>query len=299
MTKLFTKSAIIGSALFFGLNLSANAQSPLNGFMQGKKGGGITFSLAHEHYQKIYLVPEIVEETPVFKSVSTNSFNIYGTYGISDKLDIIMNLPYIQTIGNANKQTLEGLGYTNTISGYQDIAAYLKYQFKKIGDISLQGAFGITTPVSNYNVDQDFQSLIAIGNKATTFNGFVLAHFIDERGFFITGQAGYSFRTTEVPNAILSELKIGFSRDRFYLAGQVSNQTSTGGVDILRPGFTGFFPATKVNYTKVGGTIYAPIDGNIGLSVQGGTTVGGRNIGKSYYGAAGLTYNFKYKALTK
>ncbi len=102
-----------------------------------------------------------------------------------------------------------------------------------------------------------------------------------------------------VPNAVLSKLKIGLATSRFYIAGQVGNQTSTRGVDILRPGFTNFFPATKVNYTKVGGTIYAPIDENIGLSFAGGAVVDGRNVGKAYYGSAGLTYNFIYRSLTK
>ncbi|HET8827946.1 MAG TPA: hypothetical protein VFM79_01330, partial [Pelobium sp.] len=158
---------------------------------------------------------------------------------------------------------------------------------------------GFTTPLSNYSVEPTLQSIIAIGNQATTYNGFLLAHFKDERGFFITGQVGYSLRTKEVPNALLSELKIGLATSRFYISGQVGNQTSSGGVDILRPGFTNFFPATRVNYTKVGGNIYAPIDGNLGLSVGAGTIADGRNIAKSYYGSAGLTYNFIYKSLTK
>lgn len=299
MIKMFTKSTIIAAALLTGISFSSSAQTPLNGFMQGKKGGSLSFSLAHENYKSLYLYPEQVDETPVFKSVSTNSFNIYGNYGLTEKLDMIINIPFIQTLGSADKDVLSGLGYSNQRDGAQDIAAYLKYQFAKVGNVNFQGSVGFSTPLSNYNVNEGFQSLIAIGNHASTLSGFLLGHFKDERGFFITGQAGYSVRGGEVPNAILSELKIGLATSRFYIAGQVGNQTSTGGVDILRPGFTGFFPATKVNYTKVGGTIYAPIDGNLGLSISGGGVVDGRNVGKSYYGAAGLTYNFIYRSLTK
>lgn len=302
--KIFTKSAILSTGLIIGLSISSFAQTPLSGFMQGKKGGGITFSITHENYKSVYLVPEIIDETPIFKSVSTNSFNIYGNYGISDKLDAVVSLPFIQTVGSADPTTLQGIGpqnsnYTNQIEGTQDISAFLKYEFTKVGNISLQGSLGFTTPLGDYKVDQDLQSIIAIGNRATTLNGILLAHFKDTRGFFITGQAGYSARTTDVPDAILSELKIGFAADRFYIAGQVGNQTSTGGTDILRPGFNNDFTATKVNYTKVGGTIYTPIDGNFGISVSGGGIVDGRNVGKSYYGSAGLTYKFIYKSLTK
>jgi hypothetical protein len=126
-----------------------------------------------------------------------------------------------------------------------------------------------------------------------------LAHYKNANGVFITGQLGYSLRSTVVPDAVLSQVKVGYASSRFYIDGYVGNQTSTGGVDILRNGFTGVFPATKVNYTRVGGTIYAPIDPNIGLSIGGGGIIDGRNVGKSYYATAGFTYNFIYRPLSK
>ncbi len=296
--KILTKSAILSTCLLFGIAINSFSQSPFSGFMQGKNGGGVTFSTTHEHYKGAFLYPEQIDEIPVFKEVSVNSFNIYGVYGISDKLDVVVNVPFVQTFGSANQDVLDGLGYSNSQEGIQDISAFAKYQFAKKGNVALQAGAGFTTPLSNYSVESTLQSIISIGNQATTYNGFLLAHFKDERGFFITGQVGYSLRTTEVPNALLSELKIGLATSRFYISGQVGNQTSSGGVDILRPGFTNFFPATKVNYTKVGGSIYAPIDGNLGLSVAGGAIVDGRNVAKSYYGSAGLTYNFIYRSLT-
>lgn len=295
--KIFTKSAIFSSALLLGSTFATFAQTPLDGFMQGKKGGNVTFSISHEHYKSVYLYPQEIDETPVFSAVTRNSFNVYGNYGLSDKLDVVFNLPFIQSSGEGDPIVLQRLGYTNEISKAQDITAFLKYELLKKGNVSLQGGLGVTTPVSDYRVDQGLQSIIAIGNRATTYNAILIGHYKDARGFFITGQAGYSLRSTEVPDAVLSELKIGFAANRFYIAAQIGNQTSTGGVDILRPGFTGLFPATKVNYTKVGGTIYTPIDGNLGISFSGGGLVDGRNVGKSYYGSAGLTYNFKYRQL--
>ncbi|MBC7654632.1 MAG: hypothetical protein H7098_09200 [Oligoflexus sp.] len=295
--KILTKSAIFSSALLLSSTVASFAQTPLDGFMQGKNGGNITFSINHEHYKSVYLYPQEIDETPIFGAVTRNSFNVYGNYGISNKLDVVFNLPFIQSTGDGNPTVLQRLGYTNEISGAQDLTAFLKYELLKKSNVSLQGGLGVTTPISDYKVDQGLQSIIAIGNRATTYNAILIGHYKDDRGFFITGQAGYSLRSTEVPDAVLSELKIGFAANRFYVAAQVGNQTSTGGVDILRPGFTGLFPATKVNYTKVGGTIYTPIDGNLGLSISGGGLVDGRNVGKSYYGSAGLTYNFKYRQL--
>ena len=293
--KILNKSLILNIAILLGVVTVSKAQTPLSGFMQGKKGGGVTSSVTSEHYKSVFLFPEEIDETPVFRSVTTNSVNIYGTYGITDKLDVVFNLPFITSTGNGDPAVLSDLGFGNSRSGIQDLSAFAKYEFSKKGNLSLQGGLGFTTPLGDYKVDEGLQSIIAIGNRATTLNGILIAHFKDERGFFITGQAGYSVRTTEVPNAILSELKVGVALERFYIAGQIGNQTSTGGVDILRPGFVGLFPATKVNYTRVGGTIYTPLDGNFGLSVSGGAIVGGRNVGKSSYGSAGITYNFIYR----
>ena len=297
--KIFTKSAILGAGLILGLTAGSFAQTPLGGFMQGKKGGGISSSFTHEHYKKVYLFPEEIDETPIYKSVSTNSFNIYGTYGFSDKLDVIFNIPFVSTSGNANREVLNDLGFANGKEGAQDLSAFLKYEFAKKGDISLQGSFGVTTPISDYRVDQGLESIVAIGNRATTFNAIGLAHYKKSNGLFVTGQLGYSLRSTDVPDAVVSQLKAGFASSRFYIDGYIGNQTSLGGVDILRNGFTGNFPATKVNYTRVGGTIYAPIDPNIGLSIGGGGLIDGRNVGKSYYTTVGVTYNFIYRPLSK
>ena len=297
--KIFTKTAILSTGLILGLTAGSFAQTPLSGFMQGKKGGGVSFSLTHENYKKVFLFPDEIDETPIFKSVSTNSFNVYGTYGLSDKLDVVFNVPFVQTVGNGNSDVLRDLGYSNEKGGAQDLSAFLKYEFAKKGDLSLQGSFGVTTPMSDYKVDEGLQSIIAIGNRATTFNAIGLAHYKASNGLFATGQLGYSLRSTDVPDAVLSQVKVGYASNRFYIDGYVGNQTSTGGVDILRSGFTGFFPATKVNYTRVGGSIYAPVDPNIGIGIGGGAVVAGRNVGKSYYATVGVTYNFIYRSLTK
>ena len=297
--KIFTKSAILGAGLILGFTVISFAQTPLSGFMQGKNGGGVSFSFTNEHYKKVFLFPDEIDETPIYKSVTTNSFNIYGTYGFSDKLDVIFNVPFVQTFGNANREVLNDLGFASGKDGAQDLSAFLKYEFAKKGDISLQGSFGVTTPMSDYKVDQGLESIVAIGNRATTFNAIGLAHYKNSNGLFVSGQLGYSLRSTDVPDAVLSQVKVGYASNRFYIDGYVGNQTSTGGVDILRNGFTGNFPATKVNYTRVGGTIYAPVDPNIGLSIGGGGILDGRNVGKSYYATFGLTYNFIYRSLAK
>ncbi|WP_304066363.1 hypothetical protein [Pedobacter glucosidilyticus] len=293
--KILDKSKILTLLAVLGISGSVCAQTPLSGFMQGKKGGNISFSLNHENYSEVYLIPEKIDGVPVFNSVSVNSFNIYGSYGFTDKLDLIVNLPFVRTVGSGNQEVLNDLGFQNSREGAQDISAFLKYELAKKGNLSLQGSLGVTTPISDYNVNEGLQSIIAIGNRATTFNAVALAHYKLSSGFFVTGQAGYSLRSTEVPDAVLSQLKLGWAKKRFYADAYLANQTSTGGVDILRPGFNGFFPATQVNYTRIGANVYAPLDGNFGINAGGGTTIGGRNLGKADFFSFGFVYNFKYR----
>ncbi len=294
---IITKSLILKSGLILGLAVTTFAQTPLSGFMQGKNGGNITYSISSENYNKVFLVPDKIDGVPVFEQVTTNSFNIYGTYGFSDKLDIVVNVPYIRAIGSGNQAVINDLGYQNSREGLQDLAAYLKYNFLQKGKLSVQGSVGVTTPLSDYKVNEALQSIVAIGNQATTYNGILLAHYRADNGLFVTGQVGYSFRSTDVPDAVLSQLKFGVALNRFYFDGFIANQTSTSGVDILRSGFTGFFPATQVNYTKVGGSLYTPLDGNFGITGGGSYVVDGRNIGQAYSFNAGLVYNFKYRNL--
>jgi hypothetical protein len=85
-------------------------------------------------------------------------------------------------------------------------------------------------------------------------------------------------------------LKLGYAASKFYGDAYVANQTSTSGVDILV--FSRIFPATKVNYTKIGLNLYTPLYKDFGLAGGASTLVAGRNIGKAtgFYGA--VVYKF-------
>ena len=113
-----------------------------------------------------------------------------------------------------------------------------------------------------------------------------------DSGLFASGQIAGNYASNDVPNSITSELKIGYAASSFYVDGFVANQKSTGGVDIFGEGFTGFFPITKVNYTKLGLNAYVPVYEGLGVAAGASTLVAGRNIGKAtgFYG--GLVYKF-------
>jgi len=273
------------------------AQSPVSGFMKKTGEGALVLSYSQESYSKVFLVPNEVDGVPVFNDVTTTSISLYGEIGVTDNFNIVLNVPYIKSEGNASSEVLANNGFENERKGLQDLKIYAKYKFHTFNfdksSLSLIGAAGLETPLGNYKADEGLQSIIAIGNEATKFSTFGIATLKTNSGIFATGQAGYSFRGNDVPNAFITELKLGYGSSKFYVDAFVANQLSDKeGVDILGEGFTGFFPATRVNYTRIGVNGFVPIDESIGLTAGVNSYVSGRNLGKStgFYG--GVVYSF-------
>lgn len=290
------KNGLLGTLVLMLLCFSTEAQSPLSGFMNGKGNGAIAVSQSVEKYDEVLLVPNDAKGVPVFEEVELNSTSIYASYGISDRLDVVMGLPYIKTTGNASEAVLNRLGFENTRSGIQDLSLFVKYNPFNIqmGESNLNfliGA-GVRTPLGDYKVDEGLQSILAIGNRATSLNGLAIAQLRTPSGIFLTTQAGYSLRNNEVPNALLGEIKLGYAGSRIYADVWYAGQVSNGGVNILGEGFVGFFPATDVTYTRAGASVYVPIVGGFGISGGINQYLTGRNIGKStgYFGS--LVLNF-------
>jgi hypothetical protein len=280
----------------FGYVNTAQAQSPISGFMQGKGKGSVSLSFSAEKYNQVYFIPEKVDGVPVFNETEVYSKSIYATYGISNQVDVVVVLPYITAKGNATQEVLTNLNLENERKGLQDVSVFVKYSpFNfDFGSSSLRliGALGLKTPLSNYKVEEGFQSIIAIGNRSTTVSTTGMAMFRTNSGIFASAQLAGNYASNNVPNSYATELKVGFAARLFYADAFIANQKSTGGVDIFGEGFAGFFPITKVNYTKIGLNLYTPIYKDFGVSAGASTLVAGRNIGKStgYYG--GVTYKF-------
>ncbi|MBK9255081.1 MAG: hypothetical protein IPM42_06295 [Saprospiraceae bacterium] len=273
------------SALLIFLGNILMAQSPVSGFMTPKGKTTLSFSTTTEKYDEVFLVPVEITGVPIFNNVKIRSYSFYGTYGLSDKLNLVLNLPFIQSTGNAGAQVLENLNYENERSGIQDVSVYAKYKAHESmfgsSTLSLVGALGLQTPLGGYKVDEGLQSILAIGNRATQLNAIAIAFFKTNSGAFASGQAGYSLRSDVVPDAVMTEIKLGYAGKYFYIDGFLANQMSTSGVDILGAGFTGDFTATRVSYTRVGGSVYVPFSKHAGISFGLSQYIKGRNVAKS------------------
>jgi hypothetical protein len=283
-------------SMFLLWSATTTAQSLLSGFMNGKGKGTVALSYTVESYDNVFLVPADAEGVPVFNEVDVNSVSLFGTYGLSDRIDIVASLPYISTTGNASQGVLDELEFENNRSGLQDLSVFVRYNPVNlaVGKSSLNFMIGggISTPLGDYAVDEGLQSILAIGNRATSVNGLAIAQFQTPSGLFLTTQAGYSLRSGEVPNAVLGEIKAGYAGAKFYVDAWYAGQVSTSGVNILGEGFTGFFPATDVSFSRAGITLFAPVGGGFGLSASASRYLNGRNVGQATGFSGGVTYSF-------
>jgi hypothetical protein len=291
--KVINFCTIIGLGL---LSLKAVAQSPINGFMQGKGKGNIVVSYNAESYKDVYLVPKKVNGVPVFNKVKLNSASLFATIGLSKKVDVQFNLPYIKATGNASSGVLNNLGYANEKKGLQDVSIYVKYNpyFKKMGkgSLTLITALGLQAPMGSYKVDESLQSIIAIGNRATQISGIALLQYKNDNGFFVSGSTGYSIKNNDVPNAMTGEIKVGYAVKKYYVDAYIAGQNSGKGTDILKEGFDAVFPKTRVSYSKIGLNAYVPIKKGFGVAAGFSSIVAGRNIGASSGGYGAVIYSF-------
>lgn len=234
-------------------------------------------------------------------TVSTQMIGVMGNFGISDKLNILFGIPYVQTKASAGQ--LQGL------KGIQDLSLWIKWLplEKKIGPgtLSLYAVGGYSFPVTNYTAD--FLPLsIGLKSKNLSIRGIVDYQIGD---WFATASATYvnrsnitidrsSYYTTEVhytnevkmPDAMQYTFRTGYRTDRLIAEAVLSNWTTNGGFDITKNNMP--FPSNEMNMTTVGVGFKYNIKAVAGLSVIGGGnyTIAGRNVGQSTSAYGGVFY---------
>jgi hypothetical protein len=279
----------ISLAIFLGSLLiinTANSQSLADSFMKGKGHGNLVLSYSWEQYDEFFFGSERMDAPPPYGGeITTQSVNLYGIYGLTDNLDIIVNLPYISAQG-ANE---EPDAPDQNVGGLQDIALFLKwrplYVETESGSFSFLGAAGIATPLSDYEAD----AVLSIGNQSTRVDARLMTQYFMNNGFLIDLQAGYSIRSNNVPNATMLAGKIGYAGRNFYV--DIWSETQISESDAPDIGEAPF-NETRVNYTQIGISGYVPLTSGLGISAGFGRYISGRNVGLATRVSGGVVYSF-------
>lgn len=236
-------------------------------------------------------------------TVSTNMIGVMGNYGISHNLNVLFNVPYLQT--KASDGVMGGL------QGIQDLSMWIKWRpvHHKMGTgkLSIYALGGFSVPTNDYVADY---LPFSIGLKSKTLNGRIMVDY-ENSSFFATASGTYSYRsnieldrnayyTTELhltnevhmPDVAQVGLRTGY-RSRYLIAeAMINNMTTLGGFDIRKNDMP--FPSNKMNATSAGVAFkYTPkYYHHFSLVGNAGYVLNGRNVGQSLTYGAGIFYAF-------
>jgi len=243
-------------------------------------------------------------------TVSNQMFGFMGTYGVTEKLNLLVNLPYATT--NASAGTLHGQ------HGLQDLSLWVKWLplEKDLGNGTFSAYLigGFSFPTTNYIADY---LPLSIGIHSTNLSARLLLDY-QLGNFFTTVSGTYVYRsditidrgayyTTEqinsnkvyMPDVATGQLRIGYRSSHLIAEGIATNMNTLGGFDIRRNDMP--FPSNKMNATTVGLNVKYTLRKVEGLSLigGGGYTVAGRNVGQSAMLNAGVFYILDFSGIGK
>lgn len=295
----------------FFININMYAQTDLDGIMMDKKmlcaGLIISQSKSDQYWEGTYLRNNLN-----LGNLISNSYNFMANYGISNKVNVIFNIPYIANSASA--------GTLHPTQGIQDLSLFLKWLFveKEVNNsiYSIYFVTGFSTPLTNYIVDY---LPLSIGLKSTNLYGRIILDY-QYKKVFITGSETFVNRqnikierdayytnqlnlTNEValPNQNILQLQLGYRTNSIIAALVLTDLKTLGGFDITKNNMP--FPSNQMNATTVGTNFKINIPKVNGLSVIAGNnyTFSGRNVLKSnqYYGGIFYIFNLQKKQIKK
>jgi hypothetical protein len=310
MTKLLNLPRLafaVAALLLFLQPQTLKAQTDEDAIMMNKNnfcvGGTYSYS-SWDHYWE----GKFKRNNQNLGTVKTQMTGLMGTYGITNKLNVLVNAPYVWT--NASAGTLHGQ------HGIQDLSAWIKWMpiEQKIGKgvLSVYTLAGGSVPLTNYIAD--FLPL-SIGLHSRTGSGRLMLDY-QLGNFFATASGTYTWRSditidrnsyyttslhltnnVDMPNLLSFNFRTGYRSDRWILEAVLSNMTTQGGFDIRKNDMP--FPSNKMDATMVGAHFkynFTMVDG-LSLTGGGNYTVAGRNVGQSKAFDIGVFYilDFSHK----
>lgn len=233
---------------------------------------------------------------------TTQSVTIMPAIGITNRLNVILSLPYVTTKTSA--------GNLMGQSGVQDLSAWLKYKVLQKGGFSLNALVGGSIPLGNYV--PDFLPM-SIGLQCRTATGRLLASYKHPAtGLYLTGYGSYGWRSNinvdrdayqandrvyntnvvGMPNVLDAGLRLGVLRKKWQAEAWSERTTCIKGDAIRRNDMP--FPTNNMQATTVG--FYGRVQPKqLGLNARFGYVVDGRNVGQSTNYSVGVLYQFAYR----
>jgi hypothetical protein len=243
-------------------------------------------------------------------TVTTQTKNIYADYGVTNHLNVIANIPYVET--DASQGVLAGQ------SAWQDMTLGAKYSFydkpvTEFGSLRLIGVLHGSFPMTDYN--PDFQPL-SVGDHSKRLSTRFTANFQSKPGWFVNVTGAHTWRSH-----VFLDRSYYYTNNQLYLTNEVdmprvfdystsagyfkhgvmanfswTQQRTQGGGDI-RPQDAPFI-SNMFNFSKIGALLMVPIPAkaarNFTLQFAWSHTYDGRNVGEATAYTTGLLYTMNF-----
>ena len=265
--------------LFSFFSKEGSSQGRVDGFFKQQGNLDVALGVSYEANPNYFAGTEKIHLTR-----NITSYNSYVAYGITNRLDVNLSLPYINVNG-AEKD-------------FQDWSVFLKYELGNFSIGNTKVKAGLAAGYSSNITDYQTEGGNAIGQQPQMIDVRPLFHFSFNKGFFATIQGGYSYKFDPVPSSIPFAMKFGVAKSKFYADIWYDFQHGIGGLDYRGTPAPASFRELGVSYHKIGGTIYKPFGKNFGAFVGLAYVLSGRNVSQGIGGNIGIVikhYNNKNK----
>jgi hypothetical protein len=289
----------------FLIPLFMSAQTDMDAIMMSKNnfcvGAVYQYSSWDEYWEGTFK-----RENLNLGTVSTQGIGVMGNYGITDKLNVLFSVPYLETKASAG--TMKGQ------KGIQDLAFTLKYMplEKTVGDavFSLYALGSYSFPLTDYAADYLPLSLglksqnitlrlmgdVQVGSFFSTLSGAYIKRFnvTIDRNSYLTDEIHYT-NEVDMPDAVNFNLRFGYRSNRLIAEAVIDNWTTlSGGFDITKNNMP--FPSNTMNAWKLGLNAKYTLKKIPELAIVGGYNIvtEGRNVGDATTFYGGLFYVIKF-----
>jgi hypothetical protein len=286
---------------------SLRAQAPDDGLLMPRKTLSTGVMYMHDSWNE-YWEGDLKRSNGNIGTVTTRKIALVGHYGLTDRLSLVSELPYVWT--HSSQGTLHGF------KGVQDFSFAVKYRllitgFTELGTLSalVVGAAGI--PASNYT--PDFLPL-SIGLGSRRASGRFTLHFESRGDWFVDGSAAHTWRNkvnldraayftdgqlyltnqVQMPDVFDWKLSTGVRKKHVFIPVSISRQRTLGGSDIRRQDMP--FVSNRMDFTKIDGAVMYGLTVPTDLAIQLGASriLSGRNVGQSTAITAGVFHTFRF-----
>jgi len=230
---------------------------------------------------------------------TTQSVSVMPAIGITNRLNLILNLPYVRTSTSA--------GNLMGQQGVQDLSAWLKLKALEYKGFSVNLLAGGGLPIGNYV--PDFLPM-SIGLQSRTATGRLLLNYTHPKtGLYVTTYGSYTWRSNikvdrdahftngqlwntnemQIPNMYDASVRVGVSHREWQAEAFVERMAGLSGDDIRRNDMP--YPTNNMQATQIGG--YGKFQPrNLGLNARVAYVTDGRNVGQSTSFMLGVLYQF-------